>query len=613
MHHRGPDQSNQWVDGSVGFGAVRLVVLDPSHDAGQPMHDSSNRFHVVFNGEIYNFESIRRELEALGHAFRTCGDTEVVLTACMQWGVESLARFNGMWSLAFYDSHEESGFLSRDRFGIKPLFYGLHDDELRFASELDAYTTLGPFNDSIDPAATRQLLRYGYIAHPRTIYEQVRRLAPAHVLEFEQGGVKRVRRYFDPYHAVGHTPSSYGDAQTRLRRALADAVTVRRVSDVPVGAFLSGGTDSTIMAYHLQRCVGKPIDTFSVGFPSYGGYDESHYARSVAAILGTRHHELMLSESDVVEAIPRMLDHLSEPFGDSSIIPTSLLSAFARQHVTVALSGDGADELFAGYWRYAAHDSWRAYQRIPTWVRRRLIEPTLARLASSKSSAIGNRVRQFRKLLRSRSLDPLARHLAWSRIVSEQTCQVFRKGDDVDGLDDTTVDLADAMTADYGSDDPLNRILAFDLQHGLPADMLHKVDVASMMHSLEVRVPFLDPSVVNLAWRMPGCWKMDRGRRKRVLVDAYRGLVPDVALDRPKRGFEVPIGEMLRGPIYGLFRDVVDRPTVEADNLLSFDGVERLLADHCARRSENADILFTILSLCWWRRNRSSNLPGWFG
>jgi len=528
----------------------------------------------------------------------------------MQWGVEALARFNGMWSIAFYDAKDKKGFLSRDRFGVKPLFYSDDCGALRFASELDAYQAVGASNGDIDPAAVGQLMRYGYIAHPNTIYRQVSRLAPAHVLEFDQGGVIGMRRYYDPSEATAPTPSSYSDAQIQLRRALSDAVTVRRVSDVPIGAFLSGGTDSTILAYHLQRCMGRPIDTFSLGYSSHGTYDESNYARSVAASLGTRHHELIVSESDVLKAIPKILDHLSEPFGDSSIIPTSLLSSFARQNVTVALSGDGADELFAGYWRYAAHDSWRAYQRIPTWLRSRVIEPVAARLASTKGSTWGNRVRQFHKLLRSRSPDKLTRHLAWSRIVSDQTFESLTDGYAGGELDDSTVELAEAMLGKYGADDQINRILAFDLQYGLPADMLHKVDTAGMMHSLEVRVPFLDPQVASLAWSMPGCWKIDRGRRKRVLVDAYRGLVPDLALDRPKQGFEVPVGEMLRGPLYGLFRDIVDRPTVEAMQVLSFDGVERVLSDHCARRAENADILFTILSLCWWQKTRLSRIQG---
>ncbi len=604
MRHRGPDQTNQWVDKSVGLGAVRLAILDPAHDASQPMHDTSGRFHLVFNGEIYNFESIRRELEALGQTFRTCGDTEVVLIACMKWGVDAMARFNGMWSLAFYDSHIERGFLSRDRFGIKPLFYSSRSDGLRFASELEAYSALDTTNGDIDTAAVRQLLRFGYIAHPSTIYRQVCRLAPAHVLEFEKGGVIGVRRYYDPNSVISPTPASYTEAQFQLRSALDNAVTARRMSDVPIGAFLSGGTDSTILAYHLQRCMGRPIDTFSIGYSAHGSFDESSYARSVAASLNTQHHELMLSEFDVIEAVPKILDHLSEPFGDSSIIPTSLLSAFARQHVKVALSGDGADELFAGYWRYAAHDAWQAYQRMPAWLRSRLIEPLAHRLASSRGGAIGNRVRQLRKLLRANSPDPLIRHIAWSRIISEDVSQSLIKACDDGGLDDATVELANTITAGYGADDPMNCILAFDLQHGLPADMLHKVDAASMMHSLEVRVPFLDPQVVSLAWGMPSQWKIDRGRRKRVLVDAYRGLVPDIALDRPKQGFEVPVGEMLRGPLYGLFRDVVDRPTVESCQVLNFDAVERLLADHCSRRAEHADILFTILSLCWWLRKQ---------
>ena len=609
MRHRGPDDIGTWVGdgraGAVGLGAARLGILDPSPASNQPMHDHTGRYHVVFNGELYNYRLLRRELIREGEYFITDGDTEVVLAACARWGTGAFPRFNGMWALAFYDSQERKGFLSRDRFGIKPLFYTVGDGGLSFASELQALATLGECGSDIDPQAVVQHLQFGYIAHPATIYKKARRLAPGHYLEFDASQAGPPVRYFSPTMDRREGPiAEYGDACAALRRRLADAVGCRRVSDVEIGAFLSGGLDSSIVVRHLTEAIGGPIRTFSVGYEGQRTYDETRFARVVAKRFGTDHYELVLKEQDVVAAIPRVLDHLGEPFGDSSIIPTSLLSRFARQFVTVALSGDGGDELFGGYWRYLGHESLRVYQRIPRIIRSLLVEPLLGALGSSRSSTVGNRVRQLRKLLRSREADPLARHVAWSRILAPEAEDLLVDRRHVSACDARTLGLARELTADLGLADPLNLILAFDLQHQLPADMLHKVDLASMMHSLEVRVPFLDPVVVGLVASLPSRAKIDRGLRKRILTDAYLDRLPDEVLTRGKQGFEVPIGEFLRGPLREMFHDTVTREVVESIGLLSHGAVAKIYREHLDRRSDHADLLFALLSLCWWYTRR---------
>jgi asparagine synthase (glutamine-hydrolysing) len=463
---------------------------------------------------------------------------------------------------------------------------------------------LGAFDRSVDPLALTEHLQFGYIAQPKTIYQAVRRLEPGCCLRFHAAGAEQPNRYYSLSTATRelHDRQSYGDTCSLLRHTLADAVVARRVSDVPIGAFLSGGLDSSIVVTHLAAASGRPVQTFAVGYADQRKYDETAYARVVAKAFGTEHHELMVTQQDALDAIPRILDHLGEPVGDSSIIPTSLVSHFARQHVTVALSGDGGDELFGGYWRYLGHDSLAAYQRIPNLLRKQIVEPLLGTLGSSRSSTLANRVRQFRKLIRTAADDPFARHIAWSRILAPEAETLFKTRGQAQQCDRRLVQLAKELTAGLSEGDPLARILAFDLQYQLPADMLQKVDLASMMHSLEVRVPFLDHRVVALATSLPSDLKIDRGLRKRILTDAYRGRLPDLVLDRSKQGFEIPIGEFIRGPLREMFSDTVTRETVESFDLLSYPAVEKILNEHLTRQADHADLLFALLSLCWWRR-----------
>ncbi len=653
LRHRGPDHCGTWLsaDRRVALGATRLKVLDPSAKADQPLH-RHERFHLVYNGEVYNFREIRAELAALGETFVSDGDTEVVLAACAQWGIEAFNRFNGMWALCFYDSQRRTGFLSRDRFGVKPLMYALDGGRLYFASELRALTQLGNWDRQLHEPALIQHLMFGYIAHPATIYESARRLPPGHYLEFDAKGAREPVRFYavpDFKSQISNLKSEisdfkspspdYNEARDSLHRMLADAVVARRVSDVPIGAFLSGGLDSSIIVHELSETIGRPVETFSVGYadgPALGrgvrrAYDETGYARLAAEAFGTRHHELVLTQSDVLQAIPKILDHLGEPVGDSSIVPTTLLSQFARQFVTVALSGDGGDELFGGYWRYLGHNTLATYQRIPRFLRRALVEPMLALLASSRSSRVGNRVRQFRKLLRQTASPlhkggprgvglgdatgaALSRHVAWSRILAPEAEPALRNVALARECELAALLVAQQTAANphplplslggrgVNGGDPLSAIFAFDLQYQLPADMLQKVDLASMMHSLEVRVPFLDYRVVEAALAMPASWKIERGLGKRILVDAYRGRIPDAILDRSKQGFEVPIGELLRGPLRETFHDVVDRSTVESLGLLSYSAIQSIYAAHATRRTDHADLLWALLSLCWWRR-----------
>jgi asparagine synthase (glutamine-hydrolysing) len=607
MKHRGPDHTGTWTartrKTAVGMGVARLVVIDPSPAAHQPMHDPAGRHHLAFNGEIYNYRELRRELLSLGISFVTESDTEVALAACAHWGVGALNRFNGMWGLAYFDSVEQTGFLARDRFGIKPLFYCSDEDSLLFASELPALIELGDWDRSINEQALVQHLQVGYIAQPATIYRHAHRLEPGHVLRFSvSGGAGPESYYAPPFTGEPFGLDQYGEACAQTRRLLSDAVTARRVADVPIGAFLSGGLDSSIVVSHLAAATPGRVQTFSVGHAEHRRYDETRFARIIADRFGTEHHELLLTGDDIVATIPRVLDHLGEPVGDSSIIPTAIVSEFASRHVTVALSGDGGDELYAGYWRYMGHDAMDTYLRLPAGIRRLLLEPVLRLLSASKSSNLGNRVRQLHKLLRAGAGDALHRHITWARILAPEAGDLFLGQEWSQECDARTLERARSLTEGMEGGVALDRILAFDLCYGLPADMLQKVDLASMMHSLEVRLPFLDPAVVAHALACPAAFKLSGGLRKRMLIDAYREHLPDPVLEREKMGFEVPFGEYLRGPLRALFHDVVDRRTVESFGLLDYEVAERIFKEHLNRRTEHADVLFALLSLCWWRR-----------
>ena len=612
LRHRGPDHQSTWQNQSQGatvaLGATRLAVLDPTPRASQPMH-RGERYHLVFNGEVYNYRAIRDELEKQGERFTTDGDTEVVAQALATWGIDALNRFNGMWALAFFDSVSGEGLLARDRFGIKPLYFVNDAIGLRFSSEMKALRIVADSQGDIDQDALVHLLQFGYVPDPATILQRCRRLEPGHYLRFTQTSAELPNRYYGkPSTALtAEAPPSYSDARSLLRRRIADAVTARRVSDVPIGAFLSGGLDSTIIVAELARASGRPIKTFSVGFAGHRSYDETRFARIAAQRFNTDHHEIVLTQQDIIDTIPQLLDHLGEPVGDSSIIPTSLVSAFARQNVTVALSGDGGDELFGGYWRYLGHSALATYRRLPAVLRKSIIEPVIQRMQSARSSTLRNRVRQLSKLVRADAPnagtdDAAACHVAWSRILGPQAASVF---DDPTTADRCTARMIEAIHAMNGEGLPtgdLARILAFDVRYQLPADMLQKVDLASMMHSLEVRVPFLDHRVVEFAESLPIAYKVDRGMGKRILIDAYRGEIPDAILDRPKQGFEVPVGELLRGPLRELFCDTVTRDAVESFGPLSYDGVMAVYEQHRTRQEDHADVLFALLSLCWWGR-----------
>ncbi|HPD28875.1 MAG TPA: asparagine synthase (glutamine-hydrolyzing) [Phycisphaerae bacterium] len=610
LAHRGPDDTGIWAAQtpgfSVGLAHTRLAVIDPTPDGHQPMTDPSHRRAIVYNGELYNYRELREQLPG---PFETACDTEVALAACMHWGPEALRRFDAMWAMAYVDLERRSGHLSRDPMGIKPLYWTFHNHRLVFASELSTLCRIPEVRREIDPQAVALYLTLGWIPHPRTIFAGVQKLSPGHCLFFDARGPMNPEPFFR-LNPLPAPPPAYADAVCELRRRVEEAVLAQRIADVPLGAFLSGGLDSSIVTACLARAGPTPVETFSIGYADHPRYDETEYAELVARHLGTRHHTFRLAFKDVLDAVEPVLNHLGEPFADSSLLPAALVSRYTRRHVTVALSGDGGDELFAGYWRYAGHHYLARYRRLPRVLRRGVIEPMLKLAPQARSNRLLDRLRQARKLLRGDLADPLGTHLAWARIIDQRQATELLGPERAAGAGEYLVNLyRDAparLRADAAELTPLDRILLADLAIGLPADMLHKVDTASMLHSLEVRVPLLSVDVVNFAASLPIEYKLQGSIGKRILRDAFRDVLPEPILNRKKMGFEVPVGEFLRNELAPMYKDLVTKKALQ-DFGVRHEAAQRLYEAHCRRRADHTEILWALLVLCHWKSRKNQD------
>jgi asparagine synthase (glutamine-hydrolysing) len=595
IQHRGPDEEGFLLRDGVGFAFRRLRVIDL--DTGsQPQRNEDGTVHVVFNGEIYNHAELREWLVARRHELRTRSDTEVLVHLWEELGPDLVHRLNGMFAFAIWDHRERSLFLARDRLGIKPLLWAETDEGLVFGSEMGCITEAGGADLTIDPVAMHQYLSWGAIPAPRTPYQGVRRLPPAHRLLWSDGRAQ-ISRYWHPLDDP-KTPASYDEATRRLRELLEDSVRLRMISDVPLGAFLSGGVDSTAIA-GLMRARSDDVNTFSIGFADEPVFDETEYAREAAAFHGTRHVEKQLRSADIRDVITDVLDSVSEPFGSASLLPTYVVSRETRREMTVALSGDGADELFAGYEKYLGDVYRDWWHKIPAGLRRFALTPALRALPASRASSLGELGRKAHRFLDGVEGDAATRHDLWMRFLGAAEASRLLGDDD---LSNPGLDLIREIHADFadrGGTDPLNRILFTDLSLALPTDMLRKVDTASMLNSLEVRVPFLDHRIVSFAMGMPGDWKMTGTHRKRILKDAVRDLLPPGIQKRPKAGFDVPVGEWLKHDLRDMFWD-----TVCIDGAVPLDRklLEKWYGEHCSGRVDRSKILWAVFTLRWWEQ-----------
>ena len=618
LEHRGPDDSgvHALADGGPVLGHRRLSILDLSALGHQPMQSTCGRYWVVYNGEIYNFREIRRELEQLHHRFRSDSDTEVILAAYAQWGLAAVSRFHGMFAFALWDGAAKCLHLCRDRFGVKPLYYTRTRQLLAFASEPKALHCVGLTGNEVNPAALCEYLQFGYVSAPRSLYAELRTVRPGTVVTFAPNLEATESTYWSASElyaaaAVGptrQTLSALPEAELldRVESELSEAFRYRLVSDVPVGLFLSGGIDSSIVAALLARVPGTTLRTFTIG---YGGseFDESSYARTVAAHLGAQHTEFTVSEAEALALFSRINDIADEPIGDSSLVPTLMVSELARGHVKVAMSADGADELFGGYARYAACARFGSRSGGPMRAVRWLSAEVLSRLPPQwiaacyrltrgehqRFAGIEDKLRKFINL--SRAQDTFSGYRATvTEWTPGQSSELGVRSPEFEA------ELVRAFQAADCTDD-VSRYMHFDLTRYLPGDLLTKVDRASMAVSLEAREPFLDHKLAVLAIALPLEWKFRNGQNKYVLRKLLDRHFPAGLFDRPKHGFSAPVGKWLRGPLRGVLQEELAPERVRNLGLLDADAVQRAVTQFLAGGvSTSAAGMWFLLQLQRW-------------
>jgi len=590
LAHRGPDASGTFLspDGRVGLSHRRLSILDLSPAGAQPMFSADGSLVLSFNGEVYNFREIRAELEGKGHAFRGGSDTEVMLAAFREWGVEAaVRRFIGMFAFSLWDAGSGKLHLVRDRLGIKPLFLARLPGTLLFASELKALLAYPDFPREVDPSALQYFLEFQYVPGPHAIYRNVEKVLPGHIVEIDGEGKITDRAYWDLFDHWGKPegrPRTEGEYEEELSSLLDSSIRYRMISDVPLGAFLSGGIDSSLVVALMQKTASGPVKTFSIGFRE-SGYDEAPHARAVAAHLGTDHHEKICTPREAQALVRRIPDACDEPFADSSAIPTMLVSEVTRGHVTVSLSGDGGDELFCGYPRYAWVRQGNAVRGIPGFLRRPLCS-LLSRIPIHKVQ------RGAESVLYD---DPAEMYFHTVGIFERR-----RLGEIVPvQVDDTYLPYFKTFR-DPRCGGIVERAMATDIKTYLVDDILTKVDRASMAYSLEARVPLLDHRIVEFAARLPMEHKVHGGGTKHLLRKILYRHVPRKLIDRPKMGFGIPVNRWLRNELRLLLAEYLNEERVRREGFLRPKGVQRVVMEHLSGRRDHQYRLWALLVFAMW-------------
>jgi asparagine synthase (glutamine-hydrolysing) len=602
--HRGPDDQGVYVsaDARAGLGFRRLAILDLRHDANQPMAGAGGAVQLVFNGEIYNFQELRAGLEQRGHRFRTTSDTEVIVRLYEDRGSAFVDALDGMFALAIWDERSRRLLLARDRAGKKPLFYFRDNRRVVFGSEMKALFAHPEVRSEIDAAALPAFFQFGYVPHPATLYRGVHQVPPASVVEIDADGMTTERRYWRlQQRAAGDAPRiGRADARARVRALVTDAVRKRLISDVPLGAFLSAGIDSTIVVGVMRTLTREPVKTFTIGFEGDAAYDETAPAGNVAARFGTDHRTFRVAPS-AVELIDRLVWHYDGPFGDSSAIPTFLLSELTRRHVTVVLTGDGGDELFAGYMRFRAA---LAAERLPAAAGAWLGAALRALPRPPNERHLLARAQRFARFMHLPLVERAAR---WNSLFADDVSELLTP--DVYGTHGATDPLAHLradLDAAAGAS-PLGQLLAANFASYLPDDLLVKTDRCTMAHSLEARSPLLDTALAEYAGSLPDDFKLSRGRGKAILREAFSDLVPPDIDRRPKTGFGVPLDRWFRTELRDFVRDTLLEPSAALRAYVRQDRVRTLIDDHLAGRINAGQRLWTLVSFERWLRL----LPEW--
>lgn len=597
LTHRGPDDSGYYVGDAAALGHRRLSIIDIAGGA-QPMARDNGALQLVYNGEIYNFQSLRKELEAEGVIFDTRSDTEVLLHACATWGVDALPRLRGMFAFALWDARERSLLLARDPLGVKPLYYAERDGVLYFGSEIKALLAVPELPRRLDPEGLDDYLTYLYTVPPRTCFEGIHQLPPGHYATWKDGRL-RIARYWH----IDATPLGGSEDEwiARTDTAIHETIDLYQISDVPLGAFLSGGLDSSTIAAHLAEVSPQPVNTFTIGFESEGKlYDESAQAQATADLLGTVHHSLT-APGDVAGLLDTMVSHFDEPFGNPTALLTYRLCEVVREHVKVILSGDGGDESFGGYPRYSGVQWAEAYRRVPRAIRAGVVQPLVSMLPeSTRGQHLWRRIREFSA---GSLLDPVEMYIAWVTYFDRaQRTALYTPEWATQIAGRESEDFLRGLFADCPDSDPATRAMIVDLQSFLPHNVLQYGDRMSMAHSLEVRVPLADPVLVQTMARAPVDLKLHGGQSKYLLRRCLEGRLPKDTVDRPKLGFNPPMGVWLNTTLKPLVDDYLAPETIARRGLFQADAVARLIADHRSSRRDNTWHLWSLLVLEAWQR-----------
>jgi asparagine synthase (glutamine-hydrolysing) len=603
--YRGPDDEGSYIKTPIGLGHRRLSIIDLSPSGHQPMCNEDESIWLVFNGEIYDFDVLRTGLKQKGHTLKSRTDCEIVIHLFEDEGIRCLHHLNGMFAFAIWDTRFQQLWLVRDRFGIKPLHYYWDEKRLVFASEIKAILCDPSVPKEIDWEALDLYLTLNYIPAPMTIFKDIKKLPPGHFLSAKKGEIS-LESYWDisldplPSETSGRElPRAHG---RRLFQLMEDAVRRRLISDVPLGAFLSGGIDSSIIVALMARNAARPVKTFSIGYKDLPSFDETRYARDVAAFNNTDHHEFKLGYRDILDAFPMVLENLDEPFADSSAVPTFIVSRETRNHVTVALSGDGGDELFAGYRMYQGEYWARYYARMPAFIRNQVIARLADALPDTREKPSLDKLRRIKKFIKGMSNAFEERFYGWREVFPFSMRKDLLKFPLKENYYLRLIYEMVEKEKDRFFGDTINMMLYMDVKGLLPNDMLIKVDRMSMANSLEVRVPFLDYLVAEYIFRLKGDTKL-RGRTgKYILIETFKDLLPPSLHSRPKWGFEMPIGAWLKKELKFLIDDYLEEDKIKKQDIFHHEIIRDLIGRHMSGRQDTSWHLWNLIVFQHWYR-----------
>ena len=596
--HRGPDDEGFFVDKNVALGMRRLSIID-LEGGHQPLRNEMGTLTIVFNGEIFNYRELRSELEKAGHVFKTKSDTETIIHAYEEYGHMCLEKLNGMFGFAIWDSEKQVLFVARDRIGVKPLHYYLDNESFVFGSEIKSILEFPGVPREMDTEALNLYLSFYYIPSPYTIFKGIRKLQPGHYMTISGINAVEIHKYWDIKKNEKIYNLSYEEHKHNIRNLLEDSVKRRMISDVPLGAFLSGGIDSSIIVGLMAKNSKIPVSTFNIAYKDYKVYDESDRARIVSNFNKTNHHEFVLKYNDLQEILPKIIWDLEEPFADSSAIPTYYVSRETRKFVKVALSGDGGDELFGGYTKYTGEYWLSQYNKVPVFLRRQILERIIDILPSGRGNRFKELLRKAKKFLASNGESPEHRHHGLMLCFSgDMRRDLFKNSNLL--VEEISQNIVNNYFNRFSNEDILFKMSYTDLKLALPDDMLTKVDKMTMLNSLEARTPFLDYRLVEYAFNVPSKYKLVGTNGKYILKETFKDLLPEGIIGKQKSGFGVPVGEWLKTDLKNYFEENMSASNLKKHDLFNHSYISSLFSSHLSEKNDYSNQLWSLLVFQLW-------------